>query len=140
MATTINLGKVVPTAEGLYDATVTYAKLSIVTYEGSSYISKVACAGVTPGTNDSVWVLIAQGGTIFTYDDLTEEQKAEIAQPAYEQAQNAAQYLATIQQAIAQLDPSTSTDDAITALAAQLSSLQVDALYYEEGTQTFDEF
>lgn len=57
-------------------------------------------------------------GDSFTYADMTAAQKAEIAQDATAAAQQAAQSLATIQTAIENIDPSQSTDQAITALAA----------------------
>lgn len=63
-------------------------------------------------------------GDPLTYADLTAEQKAELAQPATEQALLAAQYLESIQDAIGDLDLSQSSDDAIVALAAKQGALE----------------
>lgn len=73
-------------------------------------------------------IVIPKGdkGDPLTYADLTAAQKAELAQPAAEQAAIAAQHLATIQDAIDGLDPSTSTEDAIVALTAQVASTNVE--------------
>lgn len=128
MATTINLGKILPTFAGAFSVSETYPRFTVVEYEGSSYISKIASRGVTPGTDTSVWIMLAQAGsdgndgTSFTYEDLTEAQKEELAQSAKEQAEIATQALADILSAISNLDPSTSTSDAVTALAAQLQA------------------
>jgi len=46
---------------GEYSSTAKYEKLSVVSFEGSSYIAKVANEGV-PVTNTEVWHLIAERG------------------------------------------------------------------------------
>ena len=68
-------------------------------------------------------------GDAFTYADMTAEQKAEIAQPATEQAALAAQYMATIKATIEAVDPE-STEGSIQILAAKQGELEaeVDAL------------
>lgn len=68
-------------------------------------------------------------GDAFTYADMTAEQKAEIAQPATEQAALAAQYMATIKATIDAVDPQ-STEGSIQILAAKQGELEaeVDAL------------
>lgn len=79
-------------------------------------------------------IVIPKGdkGDPLTYADLTAAQKAELAQPAAEQAQLAAQHLANIQDTINDLDPSQSTEDAVLALTAQLASTNSDVLSIEE--------
>ncbi len=62
MPITIDMGRVIPTNEGTYSPNTTYEALSIVSYSGSSYISKIACRGVTPGSDDAVWQLMARRG------------------------------------------------------------------------------
>lgn len=64
-------------------------------------------------------------GDAFTYADMTAEQKAEIAQPATEQAALAAQYMATIKAAIDDIDPQ-STEGSIQTLAAKQGLLEAD--------------
>lgn len=61
MATQI-LGKVGMLLKGAYDSTVTYQKLDVVTYQGSSYSAKLTTLGNVP-TNTTYWQEIAQKGT-----------------------------------------------------------------------------
>ncbi len=58
----IDLGKVGVTHGGAWNATTTYERLTVVLYDGSSYISLINNAGVTPGTNGNIWQLVAQKG------------------------------------------------------------------------------
>lgn len=59
---TINLGKVKVTPEGQYDPSKSYAELSLVGHEGSSYISiQDVPAGVSP-TNTAYWQLHGSKG------------------------------------------------------------------------------
>lgn len=60
MANTM-LGKVCVTPKGEYDASATYEPLDIVRHEGTSYIVKRTCSGVTPVDGDD-YMLIASGG------------------------------------------------------------------------------
>ena len=64
-------------------------------------------------------------GDAFTYADMTAEQKAEIAQPATEQAALAAQYMATIKATIDAVDPE-STEGSIQILAAKQGELEAE--------------
>lgn len=115
---TINLGKVKLTPAGQYDPDRAYDELTLVSHEGSSYVSIKDVPADIPPTNTAYWQLHGSKGDPMTYADLTDEQKAELARPAAEQAYTAGQYLNTIRQAIEGLDPSQSADDAVVALAA----------------------
>lgn len=64
-------------------------------------------------------------GDAFTYEDLTAEQKAEIAQPATEKATEAAQYVATIKAVIESVNPQ-STEGSIQILAAKQGELEAE--------------
>lgn len=57
-----NLGKVAVTTGGAYSSTAAYEKLTIVTYEGGSYISKSAVQAGVPPTNATYWQVIAEKG------------------------------------------------------------------------------
>lgn len=81
---TINLGKIGMVLRGEYSATTSYEKLDVVTYEGSSFVAKVATAGNTPnadGTDTTFWQCIAKRG---------EEINGELARAAAEAANKAA--------------------------------------------------
>lgn len=58
---TTNLGKVTIVSKGAYSASVTYEKLDVATYNGSSYIALKTTKGNAP-TNTSYWSLLAQKG------------------------------------------------------------------------------
>lgn len=58
----IELGKVAPTYIGSYETDTTYNELDIVEFNGSSYIAHKSVTGVTPGTDDTSWGLIANQG------------------------------------------------------------------------------
>lgn len=62
MATNI-LGKVSVVLKGDYAAASQYKQLDIVKYNGGTYICVEDCTGVTPGTNESKWMLVASGGS-----------------------------------------------------------------------------
>lgn len=74
------------------------------------------------GTLDE-WLDSLQGKS-FTYDDLTDVQRAELAQDAVAAANRAAQAVETIEAAINDLDPSQSAEDAVVALAARQGVLE----------------
>lgn len=57
-----DLGKVGMTTAGAWNAATSYERLTLVTLNGSSYISLINNKGVTPGTNTNVWQLVAQKG------------------------------------------------------------------------------
>ena len=61
--TKIDLGKVAPTYRGSYETNRSYTELDIVELNGSSYIARKSVTGVTPGTDDTSWGLIANKGT-----------------------------------------------------------------------------
>lgn len=96
------------------------------------------------GTLDE-WLDSLQGKS-FTYDDLTDAQKAELAQDAVAAANRAAQAVETIEAAISDLDPSQSAEDAVVALAARQGVLEsniaalgpkIDQLYKEESIEEY---
>lgn len=55
------LGRIFPVPEGEYSASKTYKELSIVTYNGNSYICKKQSSGNDP-TNTTYWQLMASKG------------------------------------------------------------------------------
>ena len=55
------LGRIFPVPEGTYSASKTYKELSIVTYNGNSYICKKQSSGNEP-TNTTYWQLMASKG------------------------------------------------------------------------------
>ena len=55
------LGRIFPVPEGEYSASKTYKELSIVTYNGNSYICKKQSSGNEP-TNTTYWQLMASKG------------------------------------------------------------------------------
>lgn len=57
---TYTIGRVGLRLRGEYDSTVTYSKLDVVTYNGSSYVATTNSTGVLP-TNTTKWQLMAQG-------------------------------------------------------------------------------
>ena len=57
----IDLGKIVWTHGGEYNPATQYEKFTVVTYNGSSYVSKTSVIGIDP-TNTAYWQLIAQKG------------------------------------------------------------------------------
>lgn len=57
-----NLGKVAVTTGGAYSSTAAYDKLTIVSYNGNSYISKSAVQAGVPPTNTTYWQLVAEKG------------------------------------------------------------------------------
>ena len=60
--TKIDLGKVAPTYRGNYETNTNYNELDIVEFNGSSYIARKSVTGMTPGTDDASWGLIANQG------------------------------------------------------------------------------
>lgn len=61
MVTTV-LGKVAVTPKGEWSSTVTYEKLDVVSYNGSSYLSVRTVPAATPLSNTNYWLLLAQKG------------------------------------------------------------------------------
>lgn len=57
-----NLGRVRVVPRGTYSSTTSYEMLDIVTYEGSSYLVKTGCSGITP-PNTAYYQLIASKGS-----------------------------------------------------------------------------
>ena len=55
------LGRVSILFKGEYDPTISYEKLDIVSYNGSSYGCLEACVGIEP-TDTSYWQLVAEKG------------------------------------------------------------------------------
>lgn len=60
--TKVDIGKVAPTYRGSYETDTTYDELDVVEFNGSSYIAHKSVTGVTPGTDDTSWGLIANKG------------------------------------------------------------------------------
>ena len=58
----IDLGKVGITPCGDWDISAVYEKLALVSYNGSSYLSRKPNRGVTPEGNTDVWQLVASKG------------------------------------------------------------------------------
>lgn len=58
----IDLGKVGITPCGEWEGTAVYEKLALVSYNGSSYLSRKPNRGVTPEGNTDVWQLVASKG------------------------------------------------------------------------------
>ena len=58
----IDLGRITPTYRGSYETNTSYNELDIVEFNGSSYIARKSVTGVTPGTEDASWGLIANQG------------------------------------------------------------------------------
>lgn len=65
MASTINV-KIAPLPRGDYSSSATYAKLDIVSYNGSSYMAIKAVPTGTVPTNTTYWQLLAEKATIGT--------------------------------------------------------------------------
>ena len=61
--TRTDLGKIFITNGGTYDATVTYEKLTMVSYNNSTYITLRTVTGVTPSDDRVNYLLMAQGFT-----------------------------------------------------------------------------
>lgn len=57
-----DLGKVGLTTAGTWSSTASYERLTVVTWRGRSYLSKITNKNVEPGTNTDVWQLIAEKG------------------------------------------------------------------------------
>lgn len=74
MATQI-LGKVAYTSRGAYDSSFSYEINDVVTYKGSSYVSKKETKGNLP-TNEEYWMLLAEKGATY---QVTEEDLKNIA-------------------------------------------------------------
>ena len=62
MADTYIIGKVAMTFRGEYNASTSYEKLDVITYNGTSYGVLQACTGVTP-PNATYYQVLAQKGT-----------------------------------------------------------------------------
>ena len=63
----------VPIVVGPWQSKTTYEKLTIVTYQGSGYISKKDVPPNVPPTNTAYWALMYQGtgtGDVVTWDDI----------------------------------------------------------------------
>lgn len=52
-----NLGRASIVPKGVYDAAVQYQRLDVVTYNRNGYLAKTTVTGVTPGTDDTKWML-----------------------------------------------------------------------------------
>ena len=62
MADNKNLGKVAITNGGTYSASTTYAPLTLVRYNGASWVSKVQTKGNAPSENSTYWQLVSKDG------------------------------------------------------------------------------
>lgn len=68
-----DLGKIVPTFNGIYNANIVYEKLCIVNYKGSVYVSKQDIPKGTDISNEEYWYLLIEklkkGVDYFTEED-----------------------------------------------------------------------
>ena len=64
----IVIGKVAPIFKGAWSSTVTYTRLDIVKYMGSSYVCIVGNTSGSLPTDESKWVLVAEKGDIGVVD------------------------------------------------------------------------
>lgn len=68
-----DLGKIVPTFNGIYNANIVYEKLCIVNYKGSVYVSKKDIPKGTDISNEECWYLLIEklkkGVDYFTEED-----------------------------------------------------------------------
>ena len=68
-----DLGKIVPTFNGIYNANIVYEKLCIVNYKGSVYVSKKDIPKGTDISNEEYWYLLIEklkkGVDYFTEED-----------------------------------------------------------------------
>ena len=60
-STKINLGKVALTPKGEWNATTTYERLDVVSYQGSSYTVLKECIGQTPSEGEYYSLLASKG-------------------------------------------------------------------------------
>ena len=58
----IDLGKVGITPGGSWNVETLYERLTLVTYNGQSFVSRSDNQGVTPGSNPAIWQLVAAKG------------------------------------------------------------------------------
>ena len=86
-----DLGKVAVVARGAYDSKVEYERLDAVTYNGSSYLVRQRCRGVTPAEG-TYYMLMAQAGDSTAANTAAEEalRAAEAANAATTAANTAA--------------------------------------------------
>ena len=63
MASSINV-KIAPLPRGEYSSSATYAKLDVVSYNGSSYMARKAVPTGTVPTNTTYWQVSAEKATI----------------------------------------------------------------------------
>lgn len=77
MAST-NLGRVSIVPAGTYNENTPYVRNDIVTYNGSSYINRTPCTGITPSNDGTYWQLVASKGDAYEitesdYDTIVSE-------------------------------------------------------------------
>lgn len=90
----IIIGKIAPVFKGEWNTNVTYTRLDIVKYWGSSYVCIADSTIHTMPDDTSNWLLVAEKGDdghTFTYADFTPEQIAELQRPATDAAQEVAE-------------------------------------------------
>ena len=68
-----DLGKIFITDGGIYDANTTYEKLTMVSYNNSTYITLRTVTGVTPSNDRINYGLMAQGFTATYLSSVTAE-------------------------------------------------------------------
>lgn len=64
----IVIGKVAPIFKGAWSSTVTYTRLDIVKYMGSSYVCIVNNTSGSLPTDESKWLLVAEKGDMGAVD------------------------------------------------------------------------
>ena len=96
----INLGKVSVTPRTDFTQGVTVcARLDIVRYEGSGYLSLVD-DNTDPVSDTSKWMCLVEKGDPFVYEDFTEEQLAALQLPATEAAETVEAMIGVYNQAV----------------------------------------
>lgn len=70
------LGRVTFIPKGEYKSSTTYERLDLVYHSGNSYVCLQTCAGVTPGTDNTYWMIMAQRGAV-AWGEMSETEKSE---------------------------------------------------------------
>lgn len=74
-----NLGRVTFIPKGRYKSTEPYNRLDLVSNEGCSYVCLADnTIGITPGTDDDAWMMIAEKGAA-SWGEMTDEEKTAAA-------------------------------------------------------------
>ena len=108
----ITIGRILPIFKGDWSSSVTYTKLDIVYYNGSSYVAKQTSTGQEPVLPSDYWMMVAKG---LKWDTMTPSEKQEIINSV----------TAVLQDDIDALDERVTTAESnITSLQSGQSTLQ----------------